>query len=470
MGMLRTHTCGELNEKDIGKKVKLCGWVNTFRAHGGVIFIDLRDKYGIVQVVLIKKCKGFDKAKSLALESCVRVFGEVVKRKEGTENKDLSTGKIEILAEDIEVLNNCPPLPFQLDDNSVNEEVRLKYRFLDLRTERMQNNLFLRGKIIKAMRDFFEKEGFTEFETPLLAKSTPEGARDYLVPSRVHPGKFYALPQSPQLFKQLLMVAGCDKYFQIAKCLRDEDLRADRQPEFTQLDVEMSFVEEEDIFSNVEKLMKHIFKEVLNKELKIPFRRISYDEAIKKYGSDKPDLRKESGENYAFAWIVDFPLFEYSKEEKKYVAAHHPFCMPSDLEMLEKEPLKVKAKTYDLVLNGTELLSGSIRIHNPEIQKKVFRVLGIGDKEAEEKFGFLLSALSYGAPPHGGYAIGLDRFVQIIVGAESIREVIAFPKNKAAQDVMLDSPSEVSEKQLKEIHVKIEKPSLKKTIEKGKKS
>lgn len=312
------------------------------------------------------------------------------------------------------------------------------------------------------IRDFFDKAGFTEFETPLLAKSTPEGARDYLVPSRVHAGKFYALPQSPQLFKQLLMVGGADKYFQIARCLRDEDLRADRQPEFTQLDVEMSFVEQEDIFSNVEQLMKHIFKEALNQELKVPFRRISFEESMKKYNSDKPDLRKETGEKYAFTWIVDFPLFEYSDEEKKYVAAHHPFCMPSDIKLLEKEPLKIKAKTYDLVLNGTELLSGSIRIHNPEIQKKVFKILGIGEKEAEEKFGFLLSALSFGAPPHGGYAIGLDRFIQIVAGADSIRDVIAFPKNKAAQDVMLDSPSNVSDNQLKEAHIKVDVDKKKK--------
>ncbi|MBM3233264.1 MAG: aspartate--tRNA ligase [Candidatus Liptonbacteria bacterium] len=456
--MLRTHTCGELSGKDVGKKVQLCGWVQTVRAHGGVVFLDMRDRYGVVQVVLIKKSKGFEQAKSIALESCVKIVGEVVKRKAGTENKELSTGSIEVFCEAFEVLNPCPPLPFMLNDAEVNEDVKMKYRYLDLRSERMQRNLHLRGRIMQTIRSFFAKEGFTEFETPLLAKSTPEGARDYLVPSRVHAGKFYALPQSPQLFKQLLMVSGMDRYFQIARCLRDEDLRADRQPEFTQLDVEMSFVNEEDIYSSVEQLMKALFKEVLHQDLKTPFRRIPYAEAMKKYNSDKPDLRKETGEKYAFSWIVDFPLFEYSEEEKKYVAAHHPFCMPSDLTLLEKEPLKVKAKTYDLVLNGTELLSGSIRIHNPEIQKRVFKVLGIDEKEAEEKFGFLLHALSYGAPPHGGYAIGLDRFIQIIIGADTIRDVIAFPKNKAAQDVMLDTPSSVSEKQLKEVFIKLDVP------------
>lgn len=454
--MLRTHTCGELSEKNVGKKVTLCGWVQNARAHGSVVFLDMRDHYGVIQVVLIKKSKGFDSAKAVTMESCIRVNGEVVKRKEGTENKDLATGAIEVFCSEFEVLNACPPLPFMLNDPEVNEDVRMKYRYLDLRSERIQKDLVLRGKIMKLIRDFFAEREFTEFETPLLAKSTPEGARDYLVPSRVHPGKFYALPQSPQLFKQLLMVAGMDRYFQIARCLRDEDLRADRQPEFTQLDVEMSFVDQEDIFLNVEQLMKYLFKEILGKDLKTPFQRISYADSMKKYQSDKPDLRKETGEQHAFAWIVDFPLFEYSQEEKRLVAAHHPFCMPSDLSLLEKEPLKVKGKTYDLVLNGTEVLSGSIRIHKPEIQKRVFTMLGMSEKEMEDKFGFFLHAFSHGAPPHGGYAIGLDRFIQILVGAHSIRDVIAFPKNKAAQDVMLDSPSSVSEKQLKEVCIKVE--------------
>jgi aspartyl-tRNA synthetase len=316
-----------------------------------------------------------------------------------------------------------------------------------------------RHKLIKSFRDYFDKQNFIEVETPMLGKSTPEGARDYVVPSRVNPGKFYALPQSPQLYKQLLMISGYDRYFQIAKCLRDEDLRADRQPEFTQLDVEMSFVDTEDIYSVVEGCLKHAFKEILGIDLKTPFRRIPYDESIKKYNSDKPDLRPETKEKHAFCWIVNFPMFEYNKEEKKYDAAHHPFCMPDDLsENLEKNPLKIHAKTYDLVLNGTELLSGSIRIHNPEIQARVFKVLGIGKEEAERKFGFLLKALSYGAPIHGGFAIGLDRLIQILSEAESIREVIAFPKNQSAQDVMSEAPSDLTEKQLKEVSIKLDLP------------
>ena len=294
-----------------------------------------------------------------------------------------------------------------------------------------------------------------EIETPLLAKSTPEGARDYIVPSRVHPGKFYALPQSPQLFKQLLMVAGYDKYFQIARCLRDEDLRGDRQPEFTQLDAEMSFADEEDIYAHVEKSIKQVFKEALGRDIKIPFRRMPYEQSKKKYNSDKPDLRPETKEEFAFVWITDFPMFEYSEEEKRLVAAHHPFCMPADIKMLDKDPLKVKARTYDLVLNGTEILSGSIRIHKPEIQKKVFKILQMNEKEMQHKFGFLLDAFSYGAPVHGGFALGLDRFITLLINKTSIRDVIAFPKNREARDVMLDAPAELAEKQLKEAHIEV---------------
>lgn len=457
MDMARTHI-GMLDEKNKDKRVKIKGWVDTIREHGKLIFLDIRDVSGIVQTVISAKENPsvFDIAKKLTREACVEIEGKVGLRPKGTANENISTGKVEIGIEKLVLLNACPPLPFEFDNKEIGEEVRLKYRYLDLRRKEMQKNLVLRGKIMKVIRDFFYSKDFTEFETPLLAKSTPEGARDYVVPSRVHPGKFYALPQSPQLFKQLLMVAGMEKYFQIARCLRDEDLRADRQPEFTQLDVEMSFVEQEDIFAIVEELMKYLFKEILNVNLKTPFRRIGYDEAMKKYKSDKPDLRKETNEKYAFAWIVDFPLFEWNEEEKKYVAAHHPFCMPNDLKLFEKDPSKVKGKTYDLVLNGVELLSGSIRVHNPEIQMKIFEVLKIGKKEAEEKFGFLLNALSYGAPPHGGFAVGLDRFIQIIIGADSIREVIAFPKNSDARDVMLDAPSPLGEKQLKEAHIKLD--------------
>jgi len=468
--MMRTHTCGELTEKDIGKTVKLCGWVDTIRAHGKITFFDLRDRYGKTQcVTFIKNKEVFEAANGLTKESSLMLEGKVGQRPKGTENKDLPTGKVEVAIEKIEIFNKCPPLPFELNDQNVNEEVKSKYRFLDLRTEDLQKNIILRHRIIKSFRDYFNKEEFLEIETPLLAKSTPEGARDYVVPSRVHPGKFYALPQSPQLFKQLLMVSGFDKYFQIARCLRDEDLRGDRQPEFTQLDVEMSFPEEEDIYAHVEKSIKHVFKEVLNKDLKIPFKRIPYAESMKKYNSDKPDLRPETKEEFAFAWITDFPMFEYSEEEKRLVAAHHPFCMPADLKNLEKEPLKVKARTYDLVLNGTELLSGSIRIHNPEIQRRVFKLLKMDEKEMNEKFGFLLDAFSYGAPTHGGFAIGLDRFIALLVNKTSIRDVIAFPKNREARDVMLDAPAELTEKQLKEIHISVEKEKPKKEIKAKKK-
>ena len=465
--MLRSHKIGEIDESFVGKDVILAGWVDTTREHGKLIFVDLRDRYGKIQAVISKNVPEFDEFKKITKESNIQIKGKINSRPKGTENKKIKSGKVELAITEFKLLNPCPPLPFELSDKSVGDEVRAKYRFLDLRSEEMQKNLYLRHKIIKAIRDFFDKEGFVEVETPLLGKSTPEGARDYVAPSRNFPGMFYALPQSPQLYKQLLMVSGYDKYFQIAKCLRDEDLRADRQPEFTQLDVEMSYVDEEDIYSIVEKAIKHTLKEALEIDIKIPFQRMSYDNAMKKYKSDKPDIRK-SGEKFAFVWIVDFPLFEYSEEEKKLVAAHHPFCMPSDLNKLEKEPLKVRARTYDLVLNGVELLSGSIRIHAPKIQKIVFKLLEISDKEAKEKFGFLLEALSYGAPPHGGFAIGLDRLIQILIGAPSIREVIAFPKNKEAKDVMLDAPSPVSEKQLKEIHIKLDLPKEEKGV-KGKK-
>jgi aspartyl-tRNA synthetase len=458
--MLRTHTCGELNEKDIGKNVKLCGWADTIREHGKIIFVDLKDRYGKVQTIAIAKNKeAFEILHSLTKESSIMIEGKVQQRPKGTENDKMPTGKVEVFIEKVEIFSKCPALPFELEDKNVNEEIRLKHRFIDLRRDEMQSNLVMRHKIIKAFRDFFDKEGFLEIETPILAKSTPEGARDYLVPSRIQPGKFYALPQSPQIFKQLLMVAGYDKYFQIARCLRDEDLRADRQPEFTQLDAEMSYVEEEDVQNAVEKSLKHVLKSVLNIDLKIPFQRISYDESIKKYNSDKPDLRKK--DELAFVWVTDFPVFEYSKDEKKIVSAHNPFAMPKGIKSMEKEPLKAKARTYDLVLNGTEILSGSIRNHNPEVQRKVFKILGLNENEIEDKFGFMLNALSYGAPQHGGFAIGLDRLIQILIKAPSIREVIAFPKNKEAKDVMLDAPSELSDKQLRELKISVEKKEKK---------
>ncbi len=440
----------------IGQKVCIKGWVDVIREHGKLVFIDLRDFSGIVQSVISSNNKNFEKIKNVSKECCLSLFGEVKARPTELELKNLSVRDIEISIDDIEILNSCPPLPFDLKNDNTNEDIRLKYRYLDLRRFDLQKKLILRGQIIQKIREYLYSKGFTEFETPILAKSTPEGARDYIVPSRTQEGTFFALPQSPQLFKQLLMVGGLEKYFQIARCFRDEDLRSDRQPEFTQLDCEMSFVDEEDIYAVVEGVLKHVLKEVFNVDIQIPFRRISYSDSISRYNSDKPDLRPETGEKYAFSWITNFPLFEYSEEEKRYVAAHHPFCMPKNLEDLEKDPLKVLGKTYDLVLNGVELLSGSVRIHIPEIQRKVFDLLNISREEQDEKFGFFLESFKYGAPPHGGFAIGLDRLIQLFVGASSIREVIAFPKNKEAKDLMLEAPSRVDDKQLRDVHIKLD--------------
>lgn len=441
----------------IGQTVEVKGWADTVREHGKLIFIEIRDVSGTVQtVVTAKNEENFATAKEITKESSIRISGIVKPRPEGTENKNSPAGSVEIKIDELEILNKCAPLPFDISNNDVGEDVRLKYRYLDLRRPDVQKNLILRGKIIQVIRNTLYDMGFTEIETPILAKSTPEGARDYLVPSRTQSGKFFALPQSPQLFKQLLMVGGLEKYFQIARCFRDEDLRSDRQPEFTQLDAEMSFVEQEDVFKVVEKVLREVFKQVFNIEIPEEFRKIPYSEAMSKYKSDKPDLRNETGEKFAFTWVVDFPLMEYDTEEKRYIACHHPFCMPKDVSDLDNKPENAIAQTYDLVLNGTELLSGSIRIHKPEIQEKVFDLLKISREEQKEKFGFFIDAFKYGAPPHGGFAIGLDRLVQILVGAESIREVIAFPKNKEARDLMSDCPAEVSEKQLKDVHIKLD--------------
>ena len=452
--MLRSHDLGEVNEKLVGKKVKLCGWIDTIRCHGKVVFFDLRDRYGKVQCVIIAKNKYFDNVKKINRESCVLVEGDVNTRPKGSENKNLASGKVEVFVNKVEVFSNSPALPFEINDKIENEDLRLKYRFLDLRSDRMQRNIITRSKTLKAVRDFFYDEGFIEIETPILAKSTPEGARDYIVPSRNFAGKFYALPQSPQMFKQLSQISGFDKYIQMARCFRDEDLRSDRQPEFTQIDVEMSFIEQDDIINVTEKMLQYIFKKILNIDIKTPFPRISYDEAVKKYGTDSPDLRKK-GEKFAFCWVVDFPLFEYSKEDKRYKSTHHPFTMPQTGKGMMDFTVKSKSLAYDVILNGVEIGGGSIRIHDSEIQEKVFDILGIGKKEAKDKFGFLLEALNFGAPPHGGIALGFDRIVQLMLQEESIREIIAFPKNKEARDVMLDSPSSIDKKQLREVHIEV---------------
>ena len=539
--MKRTHTCGELREKDVKKNVVLNGWCHTRRDHGGLIFIDIRDRYGLTQIVFDPKIdkKAHKEAESLSREDVISVEGVVKNRGAKLENKKISTGKIEVFIKKIEMLNKAETPPFEVDERTkVHEEIRLKYRYLDLRKPSLQRNIIGRHKVVKIVRDYFDNQDFVEIETPILSKSTPEGARDYLVPSRVHPGKFYALPQSPQIFKQLLMVSGFDKYFQIARCFRDEDLRADRQPEFTQIDLEMSFIDEEDIYKLIEGLLKEIWKKILGVDIKIPFPRLDYEEAIDKYGIDKPDTRfklhlvnvsdivKESDfqvfksviknggivkcinakgcaeftrkdidnytefvgiyeakglawmkvtdkgldssivkffdkklqnqlikemsakkgdmlffvadkinvvneslaalrlelgkrlglidkKQYNFLWVTDFPMMEYNEEEQKNVALHHPFTSPhvKDMKLLEKEPLKVKSRAYDVVLNGTELGGGSIRIHRRELQEKMFKALGISKREAEEKFGFLMDAFRYGTPPHGGLALGLDRII-----------------------------------------------------------
>ncbi|MBL5981656.1 aspartyl-tRNA synthetase [Petrotoga sp. 8T1HF07.NaAc.6.1] len=583
----RTHTCGELNEDDIDKIVILNGWIDRIRDLGGIIFVLIRDRYGKTQAVFDSSDNNtlYQKALKLKNEYVVSIQGKVRARPEKDRNPNMPTGGIEILATNLEILSESetPPIYVNIEED-ISENLRLKYRYLDLRKERMQRNLIIRHKVMKITRDTLSAEGFLEIETPYLTKSTPEGARDFLVPSRLKPGNFYALPQSPQLFKQLLMVSGFDKYFQIARCFRDEDFRADRQPEFTQIDIEQSFVEKEDIFELTEKLIKEIFEKSINyKELEIPFQKYAYDEVIKKYGSDKPDIRygmefidltayfqntetnfikngidkglilkgfivpersnnfsrkkfddltefakeqgstgliwiandkeirsnikkaaakeinilvergimkegdvllaileeadkidkilgqlrikmikeefeKESG--FSIIWVTDFPMFSWNEEEQRIVAEHHPFTMPNldDLAKYDNtDPLKIKSQSYDLVINGYEIASGSIRIHKQDIQQKVFDILGLSKEEAQEKFGFLLEAFKYGAPPHGGIAIGMDRLVSILVGEDSIKEVIAFPKTASGTDPMTNAPSEVSEKQLEELHLALKK-------------
>jgi len=459
--MLRTHTCGELTDKDVGKKVTLCGWVHSRRDHGKLIFIDLRDREGLTQVVFIpRKDSDMNKiAAELRSEYVVTIKGTVGLRPAGTVNPKLSTGAIELAAEELNILNASLTPPFEITDEvNVQEELRLQYRYLDLRRFKMQKTFKVRHKAYSAIRNYLDGQGFMEFETPILTKSTPEGARDYLVPSRLNPGRFFALPQSPQLFKQLLMVSGFERYYQIARCFRDEDLRADRQPEFTQLDIEMSFINEEDIFSLTENIMKEIVKAALNVDLPTPFPRMSHDDAIKNYGSDKPDTRQDkNGDLLNFLWVIDFPLFRYDNEEKKWDMEHHPFTSPkpANIEELDKPLDTVKSNSYDLVLNGSEIGSGSIRIHNRAMQEKIFKIIGLTEDDTRKRFGFLLDAFNYGTPPHGGIAFGLDRLIAIFTKCESIRDVIAFPKTQKASCPMTDAPSDVTEKQLRDLHIKL---------------
>ncbi|MCS7215537.1 MAG: aspartate--tRNA ligase [Thermodesulfovibrio sp.] len=593
--MWRDKYCAEIKEDDIGKEIRLCGWVFRRRDHGGLIFIDLRDRTGIIQVVFSPEISEemHKKAHSLRSEYVIAVKGTLKRRPEGTENPEIITGNIELWVKEFEILSTSKPLPFQLDEKTeVSEILRLKYRYLDLRREEMQRNFQLRHRITMAVRNFLDSKGFIEIETPMLTKSTPEGARDFLVPSRLNPGTFYALPQSPQLFKQILMISGFDRYFQIVRCFRDEDLRADRQPEFTQIDLEMSFVKPDHIIEIVEEMLFKCFKEVLGISIEIPFKRLTYEEAFNKYGSDKPDLRfgleiqdisevvknshfkvfvdiierggvvkaicgkglaslsrgeidklvalaqsfgakglawikvkngfespivkffsegilreiservgVEEGdmilfvadtnsiacevlgklrleiaervaiknEGFYFAWIVDFPLFEWDQDEKRFVSMHHPFTSPKDddleklLNMPEeafKDPYSnvkdLKAKAYDIVLNGYEIGGGSIRIHNAEIQEQIFKILGISEQEIKKRFGFFVEALKYGTPPHGGIALGLDRLVMIMTGADSLRDVIAFPKTQKAFCPLSEAPTEVDLKQLKDLHIKLD--------------
>lgn len=451
--MLRTHTCGELSKENAGQTVTLSGWINSLRVGGKIGFIDLRDRYGKTQVFL-----NADLAKdnrNLNREDILQITG-IVKARPDSQVKGTGTGEIELSATEIKILKEVPILPIEIDETiQSNEDTRLKYRYIDLRKESMKNNLVIRHKLLKSIRDFLDQDGFLEIETPILSKSTPEGARDYIVPARNFPGEVFALPQSPQVYKQLLMIAGMDKYFQIARCFRDEDLRADRQPEFTQLDMELSFVEEEDIYSLNERLMKHVFKDVLGVELETPFPRMTHSEAIKRYNSDKPDTRSETGKKYSFLWVTNFPMFEFSEEENRHLAMHHPFTCPNleDVKYLHNDKDKVHSRAYDLVLNGHEIGGGSIRISDDNLQSEVFKSLGLSEQETKEKFGFLLEALKF-APPHGGLAFGIDRWAMIMAGEDSIREVIAFPKNKDAKCLMMDSPSPVDNEQLKEVHVK----------------
>jgi len=455
--MLRSCTCADINENLSGREVILCGWVDSRRDHGKIIFIDLRDRYGKLQIVFTPKPhkEAYSKAKELRNEDVVRIKGDINLRPKGTKNPDIPTGNFEMFAKEIEYLSRADDLPFSVEDNiDAQEEVRLTHRYIDLRRAPVLKKFIMRHSFNHKFRSFMDKNGFLEIDTPFLTKSTPEGARDFLVPSRISPGKFYALPQSPQLFKQVLMASGVDKYYQIVKCFRDEDLRRDRQPEFSQLDLEMSFVEEEDIYALCEEMFSFVFREVLGEELKLPFPRISYEEAVKKYSSDKPDIGEGK---WRFLWVVDFPLFEFNEEENRWQSKHHPFTAPSneDITSWGNDLSRVRSRSYDLVLNGNEIASGSIRIHSRQLQEKIFDIIGLPREEAEERFGFLMRAFRYGVPPHGGIAFGLDRLYAIISGSESIRDVIAFPKTQRGICPLTGAPSSVVRTQLKELSLNV---------------
>ena len=588
---MRTHYCGELNSSHIDQEIELCGWVHRRRDHGGVIFLDLRDRTGLAQIVFDPdRAEPFSIADLIRNEFVIKITGKVRNRPEGTINTDLTSGEIEVLGYSIEVLNKSKTPPIQIDDEHVHDDIKLRYRYIDLRRPLMQKNLQLRSRVVKELRTFLDKKGFLDIETPMLTKATPEGARDYLVPSRTQPGSFFALPQSPQLFKQLLMIAGMDRYYQIVRCFRDEDLRADRQPEFTQLDIETSFLNEDDITNIMEEMIGSLFKNILDIKLPSPFPRLSYQEAMSRFGSDRPDirnplelvdvgdlmkkvdfkvfsepanmaggrvaalnipngssltrkeiddytsyvgqfgakglayikvndnmsgreglqspilkflpddviksiiertktkngdliffgadrtkivndalgsLRNKLGQDlnllegkWAPVWVTDFPMFEYNEDEKRWESLHHPFTSPNtdDIEAVKKDPGATISRAYDLVVNGIELGGGSIRIHDAEMQKAVLDLLGIGEKEAQEKFGFLLDALSFGCPPHGGIAFGLDRTVMLMADCESIRDVIAFPKTQTASCLLTAAPASASSKQLRELGIRLSKP------------
>lgn len=454
-----------INKK--GETVLLKGWIDVRRDHGKLIFVDLRDRSGMCQVVFLPKTDIYEKAKDLRGEWVVEIVGQVNERPKGMQNEKINTGTVEIEAKELNILNSAKTLPIAIDKDGfeMNEEIRMKYRYLDLRRQRMQRNIRARHKIIQFIRNFLSQVGFVEIETPILTKSTPEGARDYVVPSRLHEGKFYALPQSPQQYKQLLMVAGMERYFQIARCFRDEDTRGDRQPEFTQLDVEMSFLTQEELLQLIEELYTKLTEALFpEKHFVKPFPRLTYKEAMGKYNSDKPDLRKDKNDpnELAYAFVVDFPAFEWKESEKRWDAVHHPFTRTQNVENLlekefieamKKEPGKFLAHQYDFVCNGYEIGGGSIREHNPRVLQAVFEVMGNKTEDIQEKFGHMLEAFEYGVPPHGGIATGIDRFAMIMMNEPSIREVIAFPKTGDGRDLMMNAPSEIDERQKKELHL-----------------